>query len=335
MPKSRDNRNDDDVPDAAPSSSPGVVQFASTPDTVNSGAAAARTDKMDTDDEGEEEEEYSASRSSKKNKRKSSKVATMQASSLSQLHHSHDHNTRPSKKPKHRYDDNDDDEEDNEDNDNEHDADDRKLPAREKGKTGSRASAAAKRDAPTRAEVTPATTSASTAADYLGNLTPEPRFTAMVAQRTFSRVTDVWNARLAQVMSLKKTNDIDGRATAAKVSALELLQQAQGRLVLPPVRFPPRDSHLHSIFQPSGGGTTTTASSPSAALSPNISRSLEECYRDLLAQEVEDEEVLRTEYQSLRKHGLRDRMNRIFTQENRLKKQEQTLLAKLEGWASP
>lgn len=139
----------------------------------------------------------------------------------------------------------------------------------------------------------------------------------------------VWNARLQEISSstaLPKQTMLDD----PPVTAMELLQQAQERLRLAPTRFPPRESPLHTIFQ-------STPAASGGAGDPKIFSCLQECYREMLMQDVQGEEALRQEYYNKifkKRTTTQQRIGQIFAEENRLKKKEQAMLSKLKGWLS-
>jgi len=143
--------------------------------------------------------------------------------------------------------------------------------------------------------------------------------------------SEVWNAHLQEIFQ----NNNYSHKKAPKVTALELLQQAQEQLIFPPTRFPPRESPLHTIFKPTTITTTTTTTTKNTRSEEHtILESLETCYRDMLDQDVNLEETLRNEYKNMKKGTMQKRVGQIFTEESRLKKQEQAMLAKLKGWAA-
>eukprot|EP00977_Amphora_coffeiformis_P024601 scaffold16404_cov153-Amphora_coffeaeformis.AAC.1 len=142
--------------------------------------------------------------------------------------------------------------------------------------------------------------------------------------------SQVWNARVQHIFQ----NNNPRHKKAPKVTALELLQQAQEQLIFPPTRFPPRESPLHAIFKPTSTTTTATQQQQQQQEDKNILACLETCYRDMLDQDVNVEETLRNEYKNLKKGAMQQRVGQIFDEEARLKKQEHAMLAKLKGWVS-
>ena len=203
-------------------------------------------------------------------------------------------------------------EDDTNDDDNNNIDDDRKLPAKDgttgrgRGRGGSSSGrkeqrAASRRASDADAEMPPANNSL--AADI------------PTKHLLIGKGSQVWNARLQSILRNPK---------GPPVTAMELLQQAQERLGLSPTRFPPRESPLHSIFQ----------SSTESKGDRKIFECLEECYREMLTQDVDGQETVRKEYVGLRKTAMQQRIGKIFAEENRLKKKEQAMLSKLKGWVS-
>jgi hypothetical protein len=206
-----------------------------------------------------------------------------------------------------------------------------------------------------------------------------PAVTAAAKHLIFGRGSEIWNAHLRAMgvtirrpmisanelssslpsSSSPRSSSKDGDGTTAtatttgttaseEVSTLEILQQAQERLVFPPTRFPPRDSPLHQIF-----AATATPKGDRRIFGP-----LEECYREMLSQDAGLEDQLRREYKALLKKNkddngngtnsnnknttndntgindlvlLRRRAGQMLVQGKRLQREEHELLTKLKA----
>lgn len=158
----------------------------------------------------------------------------------------------------------------------------------------------------------------------IGSVEPESSTPPPLPPANFlleGKSSDVWNANLQHLW--RGTNS---HQSLPPVTVLELLQQAQERLVFPPTRFPPRESPLHQIFQ-----SVVTAKGDRDIFGP-----LEECYREMLEQDACLEELLRKEYRPLlrltpsARERLRRRAGQIFALEKSLHQEEQVLLDKLK-----
>ena len=204
--------------------------------------------------------------------------------------------------------------------------DDRKLPARDttkrskKGDGKSSATSSSRSSGARRGGGGGTNSAPPAAARSSSSTTNEPSSATTAKQLLIGKGSEVWNARLQEIFHGK----------APKVTSLELLQRAQERLILPPTRFPPRESPLHAIFKP----TQTTIPSPAQRGEGQMFACLETCYRDMLEQDVNVEETLRNEYKKLKKGAMQSRVGQIFAEEARLKKQEQVMLARIKGWVS-
>ena len=202
--------------------------------------------------------------------------------------------------------------------------DDRKMPARESSRT-ERSTRTRNRqsdnksDSPAAKESEPILPTASSPI-----ITEDTTLLPFVSTRhlVLGQGAQVWNAHLRNALRHRDDNNSHDKTP---VTALEILQQAQDRLRLPPTRFPPRESPLHAIFK-------ATAASPRA--DPQIFAPLKECYREMLSQDVNVEEGLRQEYKALKPENIRTRIGEIYVLENQLKKKENDLLTKLKGWVS-
>jgi hypothetical protein len=126
----------------------------------------------------------------------------------------------------------------------------------------------------------------------------------------------VWNARLREIFQ-----GVEGGAPAPQVSALEILQQAQERLTLPPTTFPPRDSPLNSVFQ-QGYSRVDAGSSPSER---NAFAALEKCYIFILSQDVHDETAIRQKYQAMNTSEQVEAMRHLQGESARLRAREESL----------
>jgi hypothetical protein len=128
--------------------------------------------------------------------------------------------------------------------------------------------------------------------------------------------TAEWNARLQAGFQGSQ-----GGKPTLKVSALEILQQAQERLTLPPTTFPPRDSPLNSVFQ-QGYSRVDDSSSPTER---DVYAALEKCYIFILSQDVHDEVAIRQKYQSLSKSEQMEAMRHLQGESARLRAREKSL----------